>query len=67
MTRQDYILLATAFRSALDRNEDTAQSGILDAAHLVSVELALDNPRFNREHFLAVVKGEKPLNSRPNR
>ena len=26
-----------------------------------------DNPRFDREHFLAVVRGERDLNSRPAR
>lgn len=26
-----------------------------------------DNSRFNREHFLAVVRGERPVNSRPPR
>ncbi len=26
-----------------------------------------DNSRFNREHFLAVVRGERPVNSRPEK
>lgn len=36
------------------------------AAHIAEA-LATDNPRFNREHFLAVVKGERALTSRPAR
>ncbi|MDE1767487.1 MAG: hypothetical protein KGI27_14625 [Thaumarchaeota archaeon] len=26
-----------------------------------------DNERFNRDHFMAVIKGERPVNSRPPR
>ena len=37
------------------------------AARLIADELAADNPRFDREHFLAVVRGERDLNSRPGR
>lgn len=42
-----------------------------DAIGFITNELAdvfqKDNERFNREHFLAVVRGERPVNSRPPR
>ena len=43
------------------------QNGILAAAEEIADSLARDNARFDREHFLAVVRGEKSLNSRPSR
>ena len=71
MTRKDYIILAEAFcvqfhRSALEDNQ-SMQDGVLNSAHEIADALACDNSRFNREHFLAVVRGEKDLHSRPSR
>jgi len=73
MTRKDYILIANALRYdlGLARNrmlrEDTATYGIEYAAEGLAVALASDNPRFDREHFLAVVRGERAADSRPPR
>jgi hypothetical protein len=71
MTRKDYILLAEALRvqfhrSALEQNQPM-QDGVLNAAYEVADALQRDNSRFNREHFLAVVRGEKDLHSHPKR
>lgn len=41
--------------------------GISDAASLIADVLQSDNPRFDREHFMAVVRGQKELLSRPAR
>lgn len=76
MTRKDYILiagvLAEAYRNAkheanFDVNAGYKLNGIGSAAESLARGLAADNPRFDREHFLAVVRGEKDLNSRPAR
>lgn len=78
MTRKDYILLAEALRYGLSRL--TLKLWAMQAEGFTRVEaaeaqehceaqiaeaLASDNPRFDREHFLALVRHEKPLNSRP--
>ena len=63
MTRKDYILIAEALRKA---HAATPISSAL-AIQLVSDALQKDNPKFNRDHFLAVVRGNKSLTSRPSR
>lgn len=75
MTRKDYILIAEAlrvcrqdYRIAEPNDLSRAQlGGIESASERIANVLASDNPRFDREHFLAVVRGEKGLNSRPAR
>jgi hypothetical protein len=71
MTRKDYILIAEALRiptSSMSKpNYERELSGVRMAAIAIATALENDNPRFNREHFLAVVNGEKDLNSRPAR
>ena len=83
MTRKDYILLAEALRVQRFRASDNSHAfrcssepaiaydsqvvGIDNATCEIADALKRDNPRFNREHFLAVVRGEKPLESRPPR
>jgi hypothetical protein len=71
MTRKDYILIAEALRIPYlseVRNESPQHAdGILMAASEIADSLQRDNLRFNREHFLAVVRGEKELMSRPSR
>ena len=42
-------------------------AGVGLATATVANALAEDNPRFSREHFLAVVRSERGLNSRPPR
>jgi hypothetical protein len=71
MTRKDYILIANALREALTdgvggANENEKEGIHIAASHLANA-LPYDNPRFNSEHFLSVVRGEKDLNSKPAR
>ena len=69
MTRKDYILLA----KTLNWEHENHKRNHLDLrtveyiAEGIAVALEGDNPRFNREHFLAVVAGERDLYSRPPR
>lgn len=70
MTRKDYILLARTVNDIFEcpgTPVDAYQSATLAVAERIADALAGDNPRFDREHFLAVVRGEKDLNSRPAR
>lgn len=68
MTRKDYILIAAALRRKPNGGFSTQEdSGFRFAVSNIADALASDNPRFSREHFLAVVRGEKDLNSRPAR
>lgn len=73
MTRKDYIILAEALRIQFRRSTNhpsllsTEGDGVYIAACKIADALQRDNSRFNREHFLAVVCGEKDLHSRPAR
>jgi hypothetical protein len=71
MTRKDYIIIAEALRipylNELRNDSPQHADGILMAANEIADSLQRDNGRFNREHFLAVVRGEKELLSRPAR
>ena len=73
MTRKDYILIADALRGALkteievNGNNSGTAGGVRLAAGRIANSLEIFNPRFDREHFLAVVRGEKKLNSRPSK
>lgn len=42
-----------------------ARYGMDTAAKYIADALALDNSAFKRDHFIAVVKGEKDAHSRP--
>ena len=71
MTRKDYLILAEALRVQYNVNKafanDGLSRGVLLAAEEIAEALQRDNSRFNRDHFLAVVRGEKDLHSRPSR
>jgi hypothetical protein len=73
MTRKDYILIANALKAALETevtvHGETSPSagGVRLAANRIAFALGTDNKRFSHEHFMAVVRGEKDLNSRPAR
>jgi len=77
MTRKDYIILAEALRVTVNRTQidkrtkggmyPHATFGVMAASEEVADALARDNCRFNKQHFLAVVCGEKDLHSRPRR
>lgn len=73
MSRQDYIRIAEALRYGLGSLQadgftrpEASKAQEHFAAHIAEA-LAAENPRFRREHFLAVVRGERDLNSRPAR
>jgi len=53
MTRRDYILLARVLRDLVPKDNPAIQ--------MIADALAQDNPRFNRDHFLAMVRGELAL------
>ena len=71
MTRRDYIILANVLRVASNNarvmKSPEASWTVNQIADDLCCELKRDNARFNREHFLAVVRGEKDLQSRPAR
>jgi CO/xanthine dehydrogenase Mo-binding subunit len=77
MTRKDYIVIASALRDAYQKEENkcaaqgestrTNMQALETASCSIAAALQIDNDRFNREHFLAVVRGEKALMSRPSR
>jgi len=66
MTRKDYILIAEVLRIEYLNCDDGYRAE--EAIHRIAMEMAdmlhRDNPRFDREHFLAVVRGERELQSR---
>lgn len=73
-SRQHYIALADAIRSA--RKDAESAPGVIPESWNVPMNfvteriarvLAADNARFNKGHFLAVVRGEKSITSRPSR
>lgn len=67
MTRRDYIHIARALMQTVERYEmgDDKRQAVLLAARAIANECQQDNPRFNAEHFLAVVRGERDLYSHP--
>lgn len=74
MTRKDYQRIARALllvRNKVDKSETAISTAwrlaIQQAAFEIARELQYDNPQFNRTHFVAVVRGEKELDSRPPR
>ena len=68
MTRKDYILIAEGFRVARSTSAtDEMIRGLDGAVEFVAVQLKRDNPRFDKQHFFAVIRGEKELLSRPSR
>jgi hypothetical protein len=77
MTRKDYIVIAEALRITLNKTRidekaeggtfPHAMSGVMAASEEIADALARDNHRFNKQHFLAVIRGKKALMSRPSR
>jgi hypothetical protein len=66
MTRKDYIIIAEALRVSRKMvATDEMVRGIDDAVESLTINLKTDNPRFDKPHFVAVVRGEKDLRSRP--
>ncbi len=71
MTRKDYILIARALRETIAEAQDWTRpnwrAAVIEASHKIASQLECENPRFDYAHFLAVVRGEKALTSRPPR
>lgn len=72
MTRKDYIRIARALNQTYTSACESKQSpdvleAILHTSYNIESELAADNPRFDRNHFMLVVRGVRPLESRPTR
>lgn len=65
MTRKDYVLLAEALRIVHRRYGVGTKRVVEETAQEIADALAADNSRFDSDHFLAVVRGEKDLHSRP--
>lgn len=53
----------------LDRCSNSAHADVVvgQIAEALADLFAADNPNFDREHFMAVVRGERAPNSRPPR
>ena len=67
MTRKDYILIADALQKFGTQTSVHVSTAAQTAAVYIADALESENPRFDREHFLAVVRGEKSLTLRPTR
>ena len=69
MTRKDYILIARALLYAREdcRGRKVMEAGVWVAAAQIANTLQETCPRFDRLHFLAVVRGERALESWPPR
>ena len=57
MTRKDYIAIAKALNVTLTARQPNLT--FFDAVYTLCEVMQRDNPRFDRERFLAAVKGEK--------
>lgn len=68
MTRKDYILVTEGLRIAyLNASAEMSLrdvNGVGLAAQCVANSLQRDNPLFDSAHFMAVVRGEQPLDSK---
>jgi len=69
LTRKDYIAIAEALRQArgMDGQSGKHIAAVECATDFIADAMAADNPRFDRNHFLKVVRGERELQSRPPR
>jgi hypothetical protein len=81
VTHKDYILIAEALRTAHSSSnlfyaasrrgsttkdkEEVACNAVINAAEVMCLFLQRDNPRFDRDHFLAMVRGEREVGSKP--
>jgi hypothetical protein len=65
------IVLESAKRVKDSTNPPAYECGVINGIDYASDEiadaLAHDNARFDKDHFLAVVRGERDLRSRPSR
>lgn len=66
MTRKDYVKIADAIKGALDtcKSQDE-RLGVAKAIGSISGALALDNPRFDNDRFIAACFGDDIKNEKP--
>jgi hypothetical protein len=72
MTRKDYIRIARALNQTYTSACESKQSpdvleAILRTSYNIESELVADNPRFDRNHFMQIVRGVRSLESRPSK
>jgi len=69
VTRKDYEAIEYALYSRYNSYPNpSVQLGVVyGVACDIAFELEKTNKAFDREHFLAIVRGERELNSKPNR
>jgi hypothetical protein len=73
MLRKDYIIIADALWRALVREcelhgpDSGSAGGVRLAASEIAYTLERSNPKFDKDHFLAVFRGENAMNSHPKR
>lgn len=68
-SRGAYQFIASTFRTcyAIEASYRERQSAVYFAAGEMARRLKGDNPIFDADHFLAVVRGEREIDSRPPR
>lgn len=61
MNKRDYVVIAAVLAEEMDanRNEDRGASAVFAIANALADEFEKDNPRFDREKFLAVAEGRE--------
>lgn len=64
MTRKDYVALAEAFRAVTTEPWTDGEDTWVRCLEAVADVLAADNPRFDRERFLAAASNEPERGSR---
>ena len=52
MTRKDYVLIAATLKTVLTESGSPCPRTVGLVAHELSINLSVDNPRFDRERFL---------------
>jgi hypothetical protein len=68
-SRPHYQLIAGALRDAITVFDDPSEQrdGVYTAASIIAEKLENDNPAFHRSHFMAVIRGEADVMSKPPR
>lgn len=68
-SKRHYVVIANVLRGeyAQSGEHEHERAMVYIVADALADELERDNPSFNREHFLAVVRGEREPDSRPPR
>jgi hypothetical protein len=64
LSRPAYQLIAGALNKAY---QDAPTNETIEAAEILADALERDNPAFRRDHFMAVIRGEAEVDSKPPR